>query len=443
MMNMKQILCTVWVIACPLLVQAMDFREVYEAAEQNDARIRAARAAASAAREKLPQAQAQRLPNVSFNAGVNRNHLTTSTTMNARPISYTYSYDSSNQVLQLRQPLYRPYVGALVDQARAQVEDANAVLESNEQDLLVRVAEAYFDALLAREQLDLIAAQKTAYAAQLESAKKGFEAGVGVRTDIDDAQARVDMTRALELEAAQNYEFTRHRLSVLVGRPVEALASLNAKGLRPGQPLPASMDAWIAMAEQNSPQLASLRAQLDSALMEIEKAKAGHKPTLDAVAGWSRSDSDSVTSVNTAYNQKFVGLQLSVPLYSGGYVNSTVRQAVAESERAREALEAAQLELGSRVYEQYRAMTEGALRISALEQAVRSAEQVVKSSRMSFKGGVRSIVDVLNAEQQHVTALRDLAQARYAYLLAQVRLQSLAGKDRWATVDQANAYLTP
>ncbi|WP_239442724.1 TolC family protein, partial [Providencia rettgeri] len=122
---------------------------------------------------------------------------------------------------------------------------------------------------------------------------------------------------------------------------------------------------------------------------------------------------------------------------------STVRQAVAESERAREALEAAQLELGSRVYEQYRAMTEGALRISALEQAVRSAEQVVKSSRMSFKGGVRSIVDVLNAEQQHVTALRDLAQARYAYLLAQVRLQSLAGKDRWATVDQANAYLTP
>ncbi|CAB5721070.1 Outer membrane protein tolC precursor [Providencia rettgeri] len=120
-----------------------------------------------------------------------------------------------------------------------------------------------------------------------------------------------------------------------------------------------------------------------------------------------------------------------------------MRQAVAESERAREALEAAQLELGSRVYEQYRAMTEGALRISALEQAVRSAEQVVKSSRMSFKGGVRSIVDVLNAEQQHVTALRDLAQARYAYLLAQVRLQSLAGKDRWATVDQANAYLTP
>lgn len=420
---------------------ALDLRQAYEAAERHDASIRASRAAADAVREKLPQARAQRLPNLSFNTGINRNNLRTSTNSIYGPVSYTNNYNSNNQVLQLRQPLYRPYVSALVSQAEAQVEDADASLERDEQSLLVRVSEVYFDALLARVQLELIAAQKAAYAVQLDAAKKGFKAGTGVRTDIDEAQARVDMTRAQELEAAQNVEFTRRRVEVLVGKPVDSLADLDVQGFKPEPPSSVSLEDWTARAEENSPQLRSLRAQLEASMMEIEKAKAGHKPTLDAVAGWSRSDSDTVTSVNNVYNQKFIGVQLSVPLYSGGYVNSTVRQAVADSERAREALEATRLELGTRVHEQYRAMTEGVLRIAALEQAVRSAKQAVDSSRKSFKAGARTTVDVLNAEQQRTTALRDLAQARYTYLLARVRLQSLAGLDRWASVNQINASL--
>ncbi|WHS64884.1 TolC family outer membrane protein [Comamonas resistens] len=421
---------------------ALDLRQAYEAAERNDASIRASRAAADSAREKLPQAKSQRLPNVSFNAGANRNNLRTSTDSIYGPVSYTTNYNSNNQVLQLRQPIYRPYVSALVSQAEAQVEDANASLERDEQSLVVRVSEAYFDALLARAQLDLIAAQKAAYAVQLAAAEKGFKAGTGVRTDIDEAQARVDMSRAQELEAAQNVEFTRRRMEVLVGKPVDALADLNVQGFKPAPPAPANLEDWIARAEETSPQLRALRAQFDAAKMEIEKAKAGHKPTLDAVAGWSRSDSDTVTSVNNVYNQKFIGVQLTVPLYAGGYVNSTVRQAVADSERAREAMEATRLDLGTKVHEQYRAMTEGVLRIAALEQAVRSAQQAVESSRKSFQAGARTTVDVLNAEQQRTTALRDLAQARYAYLLARIRLQSLAGQDRWASVDQANASLS-
>lgn len=211
---------------------------------------------------------------------------------------------------------------------------------------------------------------------------------------------------------------------------------------RPELPGPDKLEEWIAKAEAANPQLRALQAQLEVSRMEIDKAKAGHKPTLDAVASVSRSDSDSVTSVNTVYNQKLIGVQLSIPLYSGGYINSTVRQAVADSERAREALEAARRDLGSKVYEQYRAVTEGVLRVAALEQAVRSAEQAVRSSRKSFAAGVRTTVDVLNAEQQHTTALRDLAQARYMFLLSRIRLQVLAGQDRWASIDQANASLT-
>ncbi|MEQ6434610.1 TolC family outer membrane protein [Comamonas sp. w2-DMI] len=434
--------CTALVIGMLLApAWALDLRQAYEAAERNDASIRASRAAADSAREKLPQAKSQRLPNVSFNAGANRNNLRTSTDSIYGPVSYTTNYNSNNQVLQLRQPIYRPYVSALVSQAEAQVEDANASLERDEQSLVVRVSEAYFDALLARAQLNLIAAQKAAYAVQLAAAEKGFKAGTGVRTDIDEAQARVDMSRAQELEAAQNVEFTRRRMEVLVGKPVDALADLDVQGFKPAPPAPANLEDWIARAEEASPQLRALRAQFDAAKMEIEKAKAGHKPTLDAVAGWSRSDSDTVTSVNNVYNQKFIGVQLTVPLYAGGYVNSTVRQAVADSERAREAMEATRLDLGTKVHEQYRAMTEGVLRIAALEQAVRSAQQAVESSRKSFQAGARTTVDVLNAEQQRTTALRDLAQARYAYLLARIRLQSLAGQDRWASVDQANASL--
>ena len=187
----------------------------------------------------------------------------------------------------------------------------------------------------------------------------------------------------------------------------------------------------------------ALRAQLDAATQEIDKAKAGHKPTLDAVAQWSRSNSDSVTSVNSRYDNKSIGLQLSVPLYAGGYVSSTVRQAVAAQERAREALEATRLDLGVRVYREFRGVTEGILRVKALEQAVRSAEQAVLSNQKSYQAGSRTTVDVLNAEQQKTTAQRDLAQARYMYLVSRLRLQSLAGDDKQASVAQINSSLAP
>ena len=421
---------------------AQDLRQIYEAAKANDATIRASRASVQGERERISQAQAQRLPNISLNAARNYNDLTSHTRdVLGRPTTAQNTYYSSNQSLTVRQPIYRPFLSATLRQAQAQVADAEANLEKDEQSLAMKVGEAYFDALLAEDQLDLIRAQKTTYNAQLDASRKRLAAGYGVRTDIDEAQAQLDMTLARELEARQNVDYTRRRLEVMTGGAISVLAKLDTLKFSPTPPTPDSLDAWTQRAEEASPELQSLRAQLDAAGAEIEKAKSGHKPTLDAVAGWSRQDSDSVTSVNNVYNQKFIGLQLSVPLYAGGYVNSTVRQAVADSERAREALEAARLELGTRVHEQYRAMTEGVLRIAALEQAVRSAQQAVQSSRMSFAAGVRTTVDVLNAEQQQTITLRDLAQARYLYLLSRIRLQSLAGYDRWSSIDQVNAWL--
>lgn len=420
---------------------SLDLRQAYDAALENDVTIKASRATAEGSRERLPQAQAQRLPNVALNASRNYNDLTAQTQNILGPVRLQNHYYSSAQTLTVRQPIYRPYLNALVDQARAQVEDADATLERDEQSLVVRVGEAYFDSLLANDQLDLVAAQKVAYTTQVDAARKLLAGGSGTRTDVDDAQARLDMTIAQELEVRQNLEFTRRRLQAVTGKTIEDLAGLDVSRFKPEAPSMASVQEWTARAEDASPELRALRAQVEAARLEIDKAKSGHKPTLDAVAQWSRTNSDSVTSVNSRYDQKAIGLQLSIPLYAGGYVNSTVRQAVANHERAREMQEAARLDLGVRVHKEFRGVTEGVLRIAALEQAVRSADLALDSSRKSQLAGSRTMVDVLNAQQQKTVALRDLAQARYLYLVSRLRLQSLVGEDRWVSIDQANAAL--
>lgn len=435
------------VAASMALVQpawSMDFRQAYDAAYDNDASIRAARAGAKASRERLPQARAQLVPNVTLNAGRNYNDLTSEgRNVLGQPSRSEANYFSGNQTLTVRQPLYRPYQQAQVRQAEAQVEDANAALERDEQSLVVRVGEAYFEALLAEDQLALIISQKTTYITQLDAARKSLAAGSGTRTDVDEAQARLDMTTAQELEARQNQNFTRHRIEVLTGQRLDVLAQLDVERFVPQSPVPELVDAWIERAEQASPELQSLRAQLEAARQEIEKAKAGHKPTLDVVAQWARTNSDSVTSVNSRHDNKTLGLQLSVPLYAGGYVNSTIRQAVAAEEKAQEMLEAARRDLGVRVHREFRGVTEGVLRIRALEQAARSAEQSVLSNQRSFQAGFRTTLDVLNAEQQKIMVQRDLAQARYLYLVSRLRLQALAGDDRLTSVAEVNSWLVP
>ncbi|GAB1386877.1 TolC family outer membrane protein [Melaminivora sp.] len=421
---------------------ALDLQQAYDAALANDASIRASRAGAQAQHERLPQARSQFYPNISLNAGRNFNNLTSkSTNLLGQPVESRQDYFSGNQALQLRQPLYRPAMLAQLRQAQAQVESADADLARDEQSLVVRVGEAYFEALLTRDQLALVLAQKQTYSTQVDAAKKTLAAGSGTRTDVDDAQARLDMTVAQELEARQNEDFTRRRLETLTGSDVDTLARLDEERFTPQPPQPEAVSDWVARAEAASPELQSLRAQAEAARQEIAKARSGHLPTLDAVAQWSRTSSDSVTSVNQRYDNKTIGLQLQVPLYSGGYVSSSVRQAQAALTRAEEMLEATRRDLGVRVHREFRGVTEGRLRIAALQQAVRSAEQAVQSSRKSQAAGVRTLLDVLNAEQQRTQAQRDLAQARYLYLVSQLRLHSLVGDDAQASVAQANAAL--
>ena len=286
-------------------------------------------------------------------------------------------------------------------------------------------------------------AQKTAYTTQLDAARKRLTAGAGTRTDIDEAQAALDLNFALELEAQQNIAFTRRQLQTLIGQPVDSLALVDSRKMLLGNPSPNNVEEWIERAEGQSPEIQSLKAQAEAARLEVEKARAGHYPTLDAIAQWSRSESENVTSVNSSYTNRSLGLQLNVPLYSGGYVSSTVRQALAEQERATQALEAMRRDIDLRVHKEFRGVTEGVLKVKALEQAVRSTEQVAISNRRSFEAGSRTLVDTLNAEQQRATAQRDLTQARLVYLISRVRLHALTGGVKSEVINEINAWLTP
>lgn len=437
-------------LACAALMMmgvptyAMDLQQAYQAALLQDATTRAARAALQASDERVSQAKAQRYPNLSISAGYQRNNLDrTQPNFLGQEATVNDRYSSKNATLTLRQPLYRKAIAVTIEQTQAQRDDVEAGLQKETQNLAVRVAEAYTQILFARDQLDFMDAQKAATSTQLEAARKQFAGGSGTRTDIDEAQARLDMAVALELEARQQQGFAQRQLALLINAPVDlvTLRSLAVDRLATWIPPSSSLEDWLANAEARSPELRQLQARLEAARLEVDKASSGHLPTLDAVAQWSRSDSENVTSPATRYLNRTIGLQLSVPLYAGGYVNATVREAVARQTQAEELLEAARRDLALRITTEYRNVTEGFLRMRALEQAERSAEQLAQSSRKSMQAGVRTLVDVFNADQKKAQAQRDLARARYEMLVAYVRLQALAGGDEAAGIAAVNGLL--
>jgi outer membrane protein/protease secretion system outer membrane protein len=421
---------------------ALDLLQIYRLAVTNDASYLAARAAADAGREAVPQALAQLLPNFSLNASGFQNRLEQSApNILGDSVTSKKNYDSSNLSWNLRQPIYRKQQFAQYEQAKAQVESVEATLDKDGQDLVTRVAAAYFDALLAEDQLALVLAQKTSYAEQLNAAKRSLEAGEGTRTDIDEAQARYDMTLATELEASQRVKFARRQLQVYVNQPIHSLALLDEQQLQLIPPTPAVLEEWIERGEETSPELRNLKAQREVVQQQIEKALAGHHPTLDLIAQQSRSVSENVLAPSSQYTNLQIGLQLTIPIYAGGGVNAAVREARANREKIDQQHEAARRNLGLQIQKEFQSVTEGIARVRALEQARRSAEQAFYSTQKGVLAGTRMSIDVLNAEQQRINVLRDLAQARYQYLIARIRLLALVGGLNDEEVARVNGYL--
>lgn len=422
----------------------LGFAEVYDLALQNDATLRAARAQTAGVAERVAQAKAQLLPNVSLTANRYKNDISrTQANLFGQTSTTDESYYSQGQSLVLRQPLYRPALTWGVSQAQAQVNDAEALLARETQMLGVRVAEAYLQVLATQEREALLVGQAALIERQLDSASRRFQAGQGIRTDIDEAKARLDMVQAQQLEVAQTRQGALLQLQMMVQTSVQSVRSL-----APNAPNAEIFDAktalyWTERAEAQSPELASLRARVLAAKLDVERAKSGHKPTLDLIAQVSRSASENVTSPRSGYTNRQLGLQLTVPLYAGGGTQSFVRQALAEQNRQDELLESVRRDLQIKVQKEWRGVVEGQRRMVALARAVASTAQVVVSIRRSFEGGLRTALDVLNAEQQALQARIDLNEARLGYVVARFRLLALVGELGADTVTEADGWFLP
>lgn len=423
--------------------RALDLLKSYRLALEQDASYQASRAETAASRELVPQARAQLLPNLSSSLSRSKNQTDSETPgfLGARSFS-SYEYLSSSSALTLRQPLYRKYNFAQYRQAQSQVESAEAVLDKSLQDMLVRLCGAYFEALMAQDQLSLVLSAKEAYVGQLAAARRIFEAGQGTRTDIDDAQARYDMALAQELEAGQNVGHTRRQLQVIVNQPVDSLALLKPDRMQLVPPLPANPQEWITRGEEINAELRAMRANIESARQELEKARAGHMPTVDLLVQRSRSVSENQVTINQSYLTSQVGLQVNIPIYAGGYASSQIRQAQANLEKYQQQYEARRREVDLQIRKEFQNVAEGVLRVKAQEQAERSADQALFSNQKGYQAGTRTQIDILNAQQQRMNVRRDLAQARYQYLMARVRLQGLVGSLDEEEIKLINSWLS-
>ena len=264
---------------------AMNLLQAYEAALEQDANVRAGRAALASGLERLPQARSQLMPLVSANFGRNQNQLSTTSVNILGNSSVTRDdYFSFNQSLTLRQPLFNLPRYFQYKQAQDLVQESHANYEREVQNLVVRVGGAYMEALLASESLKLVEAQKKQYTTVLEAARRAFSAGTGTRTDIDDAQSRLDMALANELEARQNEDYTRRQLEVMINLPVMTLSGLGAQGVAALPDVVKALPEWVELAQTGNPEVKALLARLEATDKEVFRAKSAHAPTLEAVA---------------------------------------------------------------------------------------------------------------------------------------------------------------
>ena len=417
-------------------VAAENLKEVYEAAKAYDATYLASRAAAESSRYKATQADALVRPSVSLQAGVANAGTDT-------PLFGTRSTNTASLGLVATQPLFNRSNGFTIDKARKALDIAQADLASAEQDLAVRVAQAYFDVLAAQDTLATARASKTAISEQLASAKRNFEVGTATITDTREAQARFDLATAQEIAADNDVRTRRLALDQIVGR-----VGLQPNGLMlpvtlPAQPDP--VDAWVDRSDE-SPSVRKARLAYDIAKLETQRTDATRLPTVDLqgqLGGAHNSGSGASSSGGTGTSiSRSVGVTLKVPLYTGNAIENQVREAVSLEEKSRNELEAARRAVTQATRQVYYGVQSGTAQVKALEAAEASSKLALDATKLGYKVGVRVNLDVLNAQTQLFSTQRDLAKARYDVLVNSLKLRQAAGVLTASDIDGVNALLS-
>lgn len=420
----------------PNLAQGANLGEIFQLARDNDAKLAAARESYKAGQEKIVQGRSGLLPAVNLTANL-RHTDPESTAFGAN----NSAYNSRGYSLSLVQPIYRKQNLETFAQGKLQALLSEQELKLAEQDLMLRAASAYFDVLQAQDALATAQAQKQAYAEQLAQARKSFEVGAATITDTHEAQARFDLTTAQEIAALNDLEVKRRSLEKIINREAPKLADLAEPAAMP-QPDPNNMDAWVKQAEENSLSVLLNTTNLEINRREVERQRGGHFPTLDLSASYSDNRNATVGAVTGVDTKSAVlGLELGWVLYQGGGISSRVREAVANQEKARYDLDDARRQARLDARQGFLGVQSGDAQVKALEQALVSSEAQLKSTKLGLEVGVRTRVDVLNAQQQLFTTRRDLSAARYRTLLAGLQLKGAAGSLNEADLKALDALL--
>ena len=414
---------------------AVDFIQTYRLARQNDPTFAGARASLEAGLEKLPQGRALLLPVINGTANTTWNNV------DNQLLNQTLGFNSNGYAVTLTQPIFRWQNLVQYKQSEFQVLQSEAQFSQATQDLIVRVAQAYFDVLAAQDNLEFTIANKIAIAEQLAQAKRNFEVGTATITDTNEAQARYDLAVAQEISGQNALEVAIRALQQIIGDIPDKLTPLKAVAMV--TPTPNVMDEWAKAARVNNMVVRGNEAVFEIATREIERQRAGHYPTLDVVTSYqdNRTVNPNVLGPRNDISQSQVGLQLALPIFSGGSVSSRTREAVALREKARQDLEASKRAAEFNARQSYLNVTNGLAQVKALEQALVSSETALQSNRVGYEVGVRINIDVLNAQQQVFQTKRDLARARYDTILNGLRLKSAAGSLTENDVELVNALL--
>ncbi|MCS6995960.1 MAG: TolC family outer membrane protein [Casimicrobiaceae bacterium] len=425
-------------------LRAADLLTLYRLALEQDPALAAARASLAASRERLVQARAAEGFTATVTAGASINYADTH--LRGLPSALGGQFDrgflSGSVTAQLTKPLVRTALRVNIEQAEASVRLGELSVAAAEQEVALRTAQAYFDVLLAEDNLRLVRAQKAAVSEQLAFAKRNFEVGTATIVDTNEAQARFDQVQAQEIAASNELERARWALRNVVGRYETSLRPLR-DDISLARPSPDNMEPWVTRAERDAYPVRLAQQALAVTEYEVRRAQAGKDWTLDAVASATHyQNTGSATSSRGSWGTSGqIGVQFSLPLDLSGAVESRIREALANVERARNDLESARRTAALAARQAYLGVVNGIASVAAQQQALKSAETLLASTKLGLEVGVRTNLDVLNAQQQLTAVQRDLAAARYNAILAELRLRAAVGALGEADIRGANSLL--
>lgn len=419
---------------------AVDLVEVYELALRSDPVYQSAGAANRATQELAPQARARLLPNMNLSHTDNGNLLDVQENASIAVASGKRKFNSRQWQLSITQPLYRRDLWIQLGQADSRIKQADAAYAFAQQDLMLRTAQRYFDVLRAQDELEFAVAEMEAFEQQLNQSKQRFEVGLIAVTDVEEAQAGFDLARAQVIAAENQQDVAREALREVTGEYHLQLAGLGGT-LTLVTPEPDDIETWTEIALKQNLQLSAALYAADVARDEIRRAEAGHLPTVDLVGTHTRNAANGGFSGGSRTEQTAVGFQLNIPIYQGGFTVSRTRETRHLYDQSTDEVERVRRATHRQTRDAYLGVKSGISRVGALEQAVKSTESARAAIEAGFQVGTRTSVDVLDAERDVFRAKRDLAAARYAYIIDTLTLKQAAGTLSEDDLRLVNAWL--